>query len=121
MLTQEAGKALDQEREKTGESMTAIVNRAILQLGHPETAESSGLGTRQPERDDIMAKILIMTMQGLNQSQIARALNDKGVQTFTGRGKWYPGTIRNLFQGMRKEGKLSNDIKDRIFNMLNGR
>jgi Recombinase len=120
MLTPEARKALDLERKKTGESITAIVNRAILQLGRTETAgRTSIMGTKQPERDDIMAKILIMhALHDMNQSQIAKALNDKGVQTFSGKGKWYSSTIRNIFQNLREKGALPDNIKSNINRLL---
>jgi hypothetical protein len=119
MLTPEARKVLDHERERTGESITAIVNRAVLQLGTKETAGSADtIGTRQPKRDNIVAKIIMMNHQGMNHSQIARALNDKGVQTFSGKGTWYPGTIRNLLNSLRKEGGLSEGIKANIKELL---
>ena len=119
MLTLEARKVLDQEREQTGESITAIVNRAILQLAAEDKAERTDtLGTRQQELDRLMAKIIIMDDQGMNQAQIARALNDKGVQTFSGKGTWYPATIRNLLNSLKKEGGPSAGIKAHFKELL---
>lgn len=54
------------------------------------------------EREKIEKKILKMRKDGLSMGKIAKALNKEALPTFSGTGKWQPGTISNILQDLEQ-------------------
>jgi len=47
-----------------------------------------------PMRVDARAEIVRLRASGLGASEVARSLNRRGVPTPTGRGRWWPETVK---------------------------
>ncbi len=96
MLTPEMQEILTEETDRTGRSKVEIVGKAILNRRDPATTVSIMRGERPPEPQKIIQRIKALQDKGKNQSQIADIFNSEGIKPFTGRGQWWPGTVRNL-------------------------
>jgi hypothetical protein len=51
----------------------------------------------------IREMILKMDRTGKNHSQISKHLNNKRISTLTDKGKWFPGTVRNILRKEKRE------------------
>ena len=95
MLAPEARAVLQEEKERTGEPFVSIIHRAIIGLKAVSNAvpmrQAAG---REGEPQTIRDLILKMDTEGKDEWQISAALNDKGVQTFDDKEKWYPSSVR---------------------------
>ena len=97
MLTPEAQKVLNTEKERTGESLVRIINRAIMNLNKGRATLPKGkLHERHIENVGLKSLITKLDKEGMNHTEIAAYLNKKAYPTMTGRGKWHPATVRNM-------------------------
>jgi len=103
MLTPEAQEVLKHEKYRTGEPYVRIINRAIIGLKDKLPKVTTSRAAREHEQKAIRDLILKMDRDGKNHSQISRHLKDEGIPTLSGKGKWYPSTIRNIL--LRKKDR----------------
>ena len=105
MLTPEAQEVLKDEKARTGEPYVRLINQAIISLKDKiPKVPMDKRKEREHEQEAIHDLILKMDRDGKNQSQISKHLNDKGIPTLSGRGKWFPATVRNfLLQEKEKD------------------
>lgn len=54
------------------------------------------------------ARIVAMHRSGESMSRIARTLNDEGVATATGRGRWWPATIGQVLETVRLDAEAAS-------------
>jgi Recombinase len=101
MLTPEAQDVLKDEKARTGEPYVRLINQAIISMkDRIPKVPMDKREEREHEQEAIHDLILKMDREGKNQSQISKHLNDKGIPTLSGKGKWFPATVRNI---LRKE------------------
>ena len=99
MLTPEAQAVLKDEKARTGEPYVRLINQAIISLkDKTPKVPMDKREERELEQKAIHDLILKMDRDGKNQSQISKHLNDKGIPTLSGKGKWYPATVRNILR-----------------------
>ncbi|MFC1830225.1 hypothetical protein ACFL0O_11520 [Thermodesulfobacteriota bacterium] len=103
MLSPEAQAVLQEEKERTGEPFVSLIHRAIIglkdvstQIPMKEPAESEG--ALRTVRDFIFE----MDGEGKDEWEISAVLNDKGVQTFDDKEKWYPSSVRSILKQKNK-------------------
>ena len=90
------------EKARTGEPYVRIINRAIIGLTDKIPKVPMDIREkREWEQEVIFNLIFQMDRDGKNQSQISQYLNDEGIPTISGKGKWYPATVRNI---LKREG-----------------
>ena len=98
MLTPEAQVVLEDEKARSGEPYVRIINRAIIDLKESMPKVRTRKAKRVLEPKAIREMIVKMDRAGKNHSQISKQLNDEGISTLSGKGKWYPGTVRNILR-----------------------
>jgi hypothetical protein len=98
-------RTIEQAVERLERSQAQAINLAAERLpDHPPayaplvtpTATHHGA-----DKDAILERILAMKAEGLSLQAITRRLNDEGVPTLSGRGRWQKGTIGNLLRAER--------------------
>jgi hypothetical protein len=91
MLGPVAQEVLKREKKRTGEPYVQIINRAIIGLKDklPQVPKSvrKKRGHEQETIPDLIPKI---DSEGKNHSQTSKHLNDEGIPTLSGKGKWFP-------------------------------
>ena len=99
MLTPEAQTILQEEKERTGEPFVSIIHRAIIGLKEISMKASTKQATEaDTEQQTIQDLILRMNTEGKDEWEISTALNEKGVQTFDDKEKWYPSSVRSILE-----------------------
>jgi hypothetical protein len=89
--------ALAIELKQPGESLHAMVDRALRTLAQAERGGHAGEVGSYPERKArIVARLREMKAGKDSNQAIADQLNADGVPTLSGRGRWHKGTIADL-------------------------
>ena len=100
MLTPEAQEVLKDEKARTGEPYVRLINQAIISLKDKiPKVPMDKRKEREHEQEAILHDLILkMDRDGKRnqESQISKHLNDKGIPTLSGRGKWFPATVRNF-------------------------
>jgi hypothetical protein len=91
MLGPEAQEVLKREKERTGEPFVHIINRAIIGLKDKLPQVPKGARKKRGhEQETIPDLIPKMDSKGKDHSQTSKHLNDEGIPTLSGKGKWFP-------------------------------
>lgn len=116
MLSQRAQEILKREKERTGEELTAILERSILNLDSRSESRSEPVGVKETEpsfsagldgddyRSRISERVMAMKEKGnVSFDEIARCFNGEGVRTFSGKGRWHGITISAIYNRLKNK------------------
>ena len=107
MLSARAKELVDREREATGLTLTAVIERAIENLFGVVTSNSSWFETPPSDLSPIQKEII----EAVNQRRygthykaatIAMLQNTRSVPTLTGADKWDETEVQNIFDYLDK-------------------
>lgn len=114
MLSKEAHKVLEEEKNRTGEKYPDIIERAVLNLENKDKVTSNNKTAKPPlsipvtsneeaYRAQIINRIFSMKDESeLSFGEIARRFNEEGIETFSGKGKWHGKTISKMYWKEKK-------------------
>ncbi len=126
MISKKTHEVLSEEKEKTGETFPAIVERAILNLRIKTivTCNDSGVtsnGSKEEQqtnienvsseiivtsnadgyKEQILDRIVSMRDQEISFAQIARQFNEERLSTFSGKGIWHGKTVQKMYNRIK--------------------
>jgi hypothetical protein len=106
VFSQEAQDNLEQEKGRIRENRSAILERAIINLGRPVTSSSGVVSSRAKHPrlfamakggyygSEILDRMAVMKHNGnLSYDEIATRFNKAGLKTCSGKGQWHEITI----------------------------
>lgn len=114
MLSDEAYNLLNETKKETGELFPNIIERAILKLklsvtsnAEIETVTPKTTIDENPEeksREEILSLIVdFKENKSLSFEKIAYRLNEEGIKTFSGTGKWHGKTINKIYARLKNK------------------
>jgi hypothetical protein len=96
MLTPEAQKVLDREKDRTGEPYVQIINRSIIGVEDGPPSASVKTEARPAWQQKMIRRIKMLRSEGYTYTAIAQTFNDEGIKTFKGFGKWGSSAVSYL-------------------------
>lgn len=110
-ISPEAFEIIDRERKRTGDNTGDVLTTIIEHFDHnnknltdndkPAKTKSTDQAGDRPAIDIITD----LSADGMGPTAIANRLNDDGVPTLTGKGRWHKGTVSNILKQIKEVEK----------------
>ena len=104
MLSEKAYDILEQEKERTGEDLSAILEKAIINLRTqtPATSRQEVVVGEDYESQILNRMVAMRDNKELSFDEIARQFNREGLKTFSGKGQWHGITISAMYERFKE-------------------
>jgi excisionase family DNA binding protein len=97
--------ALAEKLRQPGESLSAVVRRALCTLAYDAQGGHAGETLNYDERKPaVLTRLWAMQDEGQSHQAMATQLNTEGVPTLSRRGQWQAGTVGKLLKAYPRHG-----------------
>jgi hypothetical protein len=117
MLAPDIKDLIDKERKKTGETITSVIEKAIVNFFKPAPADSTNdkpsvtsnniqdLIMAHPDRKNILRAVGMFNNSGTKASTIASLLSDQNYKTFYGNNEWTEEDVKEIVDFIQNKNR----------------